>query len=164
MISKILKWCLRIILKLVPSGAYKITCKIYRFLGYNIHNSSRLCSSVEILGNMNLEVGNDTFIGHHTFIAGAGKICIGAFCDISSFVKIINGTHHIAVDEIRSAGIGYSDDIIIEDGVWIGFGAMILPGVHIGSGAVIGAGSVVTKNVAAKSIVAGNPAKIIRLL
>lgn len=50
-------------------------------------------------------------------------------------------------------------DVVIGDGVWIGFRAIILPGVKIGEGAVIGAGSVVTKNVEPYAIVAGNPAK-----
>lgn len=55
-----------------------------------------------------------------------------------------------------------SKPIIIEDKVWIGFGVTILKGVHIGEGAVIGAQSVVTKDVPAWTIVAGNPARIIK--
>lgn len=50
-------------------------------------------------------------------------------------------------------------DVIIGDYVWIGYGALVLPGVTIGEGAVVGAGSVVTKDVEAYSIVAGNPAR-----
>lgn len=53
--------------------------------------------------------------------------------------------------------------VVIGDDVWIGARVIILPGVHIGSSSVIGAGSVVTKNVAPGSIVAGNPAKLIRM-
>lgn len=53
--------------------------------------------------------------------------------------------------------------IIIGDDVWIGSRVIILPGVHVGNGAVIGAGSVVTKNVEPYSIVAGNPAKLVRM-
>jgi acetyltransferase-like isoleucine patch superfamily enzyme len=55
-----------------------------------------------------------------------------------------------------------SAPIIIEDKVWIGFGVTILKGVRIGEGAVIGAMSVVTKNVPAWSVVAGNPAKVVK--
>jgi len=50
-------------------------------------------------------------------------------------------------------------DVIVGDRVWIGYGALVLPGVTIGEGAVVGAGAVVTKNVEAFSIVAGNPAR-----
>lgn len=52
--------------------------------------------------------------------------------------------------------------VIIEDNVWIGEKTSILPGVHIGQGSIIGANSVVTKDVPAYSVVAGNPAKIIK--
>lgn len=53
-------------------------------------------------------------------------------------------------------------DTIIEDGVWIGMRCVIMPGVHIGEGAVIGMGSIVTKDVPAYAVVAGNPAKVIK--
>ena len=57
-----------------------------------------------------------------------------------------------------------SESIIIEDDAWIGAGAILLPGVVIGAGSIVGAGSVVTKDVAPFSIVAGIPAKMIRML
>jgi acetyltransferase-like isoleucine patch superfamily enzyme len=53
--------------------------------------------------------------------------------------------------------------IIVDDEAWLGYGALILDGVHIGTGAVIGAGSVVTKEIPAGSIAAGNPAKVIKM-
>lgn len=53
-------------------------------------------------------------------------------------------------------------DIVVDDDVWIGYNSLILSGIHIGQGAVIAAGSVVTKDIAPYSIVAGNPAKLIR--
>lgn len=52
--------------------------------------------------------------------------------------------------------------VVIEDDVWIGFNVLILKGVHIGRGAIVGAGSVVTKNVPAFSVVAGNPARVVK--
>ena len=57
-----------------------------------------------------------------------------------------------------------SRPIIVGDNVWIGTRAIILPGVTIGDGAVIGAGAVVTKDVPARSVAAGNPARILRTL
>ncbi|WP_425320283.1 DapH/DapD/GlmU-related protein [Paenibacillus xylanexedens] len=52
--------------------------------------------------------------------------------------------------------------MVIEDGAWIGSGAIILPGVTIGKGSVIGAGSVVTKNIPANVIAVGNPCRVLR--
>ena len=85
------------------------------------------------------------------------KIIIGSNCDISDRVSIFCGTHEI--DEIgpRVAGNGIGKDIFIGNGVWIGYGALILPGVKIGDKAVIAAGSVVHKDVPAYTIVGGNP-------
>ncbi len=59
---------------------------------------------------------------------------------------------------------GYSEEkqIVVGDDVWLGYGAIILPGVTIGDGAIIGAGTVVTKDVPPYAIVGGNPAKVIR--
>ena len=54
--------------------------------------------------------------------------------------------------------------VIIDDNVWIGEGAMIMPGVHVGNGAIIAANSVVTKDIPAYSVAAGIPAKIIKTM
>ena len=59
-------------------------------------------------------------------------------------------------------GVKFYPQTVIEDDVWVGARALILPGVKIGKGSVIAAGSVVAKNVEPYSIVAGNPAKLIR--
>lgn len=59
---------------------------------------------------------------------------------------------------------GYNEprEVVIEEDVWIGARAIILPGVRIGRGSVIGAGSVVTKDIPARSVVGGNPARVVR--
>jgi len=72
------------------------------------------------------------------------------------------GSHEIAIESERSAGIGFSKSIIIDDGVWIGFGATVLPGVKIGKNSIIGAGSIVNKTIPPYTIAAGNPCKIIK--
>jgi maltose O-acetyltransferase len=105
-----------------------------------------------------LYIGNNTFIGDETFIVGGDStVTIGENCDISSRVNIITGTHKVGTIE-HAAGEGYSENIIIEDGVWIGCGATILHGVTIGKGSVIAAGSVVTKNIPSGVLAAGVPA------
>ncbi len=105
------------------------------------------------------------------------QLKIGKFCSIARDVKIVvGGEHHLdwvttypfsklwpkpvpseSPDVVHSKG-----DVIIMNDVWIGTGALILSGVTIHDGAVIGAGSVVTKDVPAYAIVAGNPARLLR--
>ncbi len=101
------------------------------------------------------------------------KLQIGHFCSIAPNVAFIAGADHYTdristfpfltkyVDGNTLEGLS-KGDIIVEDDVWLGYGATILSGVHIGQGAVIAAGSVVAKDVPPYAIVGGVPAKIIK--
>jgi len=115
--------------------------------------------------NSSLSIGERTSIGELNNIrASGGKIVIGKKCLISQHISIIAANH--------TAGIGnYIMDqpwseknnfVIIGDDVWIGCGAIILPGVKIGNGAIIGAGSIVTADVEENAIVVGSPAKFVK--
>lgn len=107
-----------------------------------------------------LFIGDNTFIGDETLITGGGsKVIIGKNCDISTRVNIVTGTHKLG-NINQAAGEGYSEDIIIEDGVWVGFGVTIIHGVTIGKGSIIAAGSVVTTNIPSGVLAAGVPAKV----
>ena len=100
-----------------------------------------------------LSIGENTFIGDETIITGGkSNVTIGKNCEISSRVSIVTGTHKIGNIE-HAAADGYSEDIIIEDGVWVGYGVTILHGVTIGKGSIIGAGSVVTTIISSASFV-----------
>ena len=124
-----------------------------------------------------IKIGRDCYVGESSRLWSALEITIGNRVLIAHGVNIFdNLTHPISADarhrhylEIISTGFprdpSYALDekrIVIEDDVWIGASAIILPGVSIGEGAIVGAGSVVTKDVPSYTIVAGNPAKIIR--
>jgi len=69
---------------------------------------------------------------------------------------------HLLQAEPRIQGWEVAKPIVIEDNVWLGGGAILLPGVTIGRNAVVGAGAVVPRNVPANTVVAGNPARVIR--
>ena len=86
-------------------------------------------------------------IGHHVMIGPA--------------VQIYTAAHPIQA-EARIRGWEVTKPIVIEDKVWLGGGAILLPGVQIGRNAVVGAGAVVTRSVPANTVVAGNPARVIR--
>jgi len=76
-------------------------------------------------------------------------------------VQIYAAAHALEA-EARNQGWEVARPIVIEDNVWLGGGAIVLPGVRIGRNAVVGAGAVVTRDVAANTVVAGNPARVIR--
>jgi len=108
-------------------------------------------------------IGDHTWIGQNCFLHGGGGIKIGKAVGIGPMVKILTSTHK---EEELSKPIIFCDlefkEVVIEDGCDIGIGSIILPGVKIGEGSIIGAGSVVTKDVEPYTVVAGNPARILR--
>lgn len=120
-------------------------------------------------------IGEYCYVGEQTRIWSAKSITIGDRVLISHQVNIFdNDTHpinrklrHEQFRHIITSGqpktISLNErPVVIHNDVWIGCAAIILPGITIGEGAIVGAGSVVTKSVPPWTIVAGNPAKIIR--
>jgi acetyltransferase-like isoleucine patch superfamily enzyme len=111
-----------------------------------------------------VEIGNDTYIGHNVHIVAANRVSIGKNVLIADRVFISDCSHGAGDTlsipplerEIHSKG-----PVVIEDNVWIGENAVILPNVRVGTGAVVGANSVVTCNVAPFVAVAGVPARVI---
>ena len=112
--------------------------------------------------NPKVYIGDDTVIGRHCMITAKNLIRIGSNVLMGANVQVIDHNHGIAKDSIIRTQRATIEHVIIEDDVWIGHGAIILPGISIGKGAIVAAGSVVTKDVAALSIVGGNPAGFIK--
>lgn len=135
-------------------------------MGATLGNRSVIYSSIRISRKVNVSIGHETFVGSRSvFVGGAGSsVSIGDHCDISDNVHFVTGTHEIDPVGKRAAGEGFAKDIFVGDGVWIGYNALILPGVTIGAKAIIAAGTVVHKDVAAETIVAGSPMRLIRTL
>ncbi len=123
---------------------------------------------------INIHTGNDVIINMNCTFVDNNRIDIGSNVLIASDVKMYTATHstrvaeRTATPEQREASGGFcvtlSRPIKIEDDVWIGGGAIILPGVTIGRGAVIGAGSVVVKDIPSNTIAVGNPARPIKTI
>ena len=105
----------------------------------------------------NVKIGERVYINTGCLMMSAGGISIGDDTQIAANVQLISNNH-----DLHNRQVITCRPINIGKNVWIGAGATILPGVTIGDNAVIGAASVVTKNVMANTIVAGNPAKLIK--
>lgn len=114
------------------------------------------CMISTIKQNAEIRIGNNCgFSG--TVIASALKITIGNNVRCGANTLITDSDWH--AEDYRS---GSNKEIIIEDNVWLGYGVKVLKGVHIGENTLIGAGSIVTHNIPANVIAAGNPCKIIK--
>lgn len=122
-----------------------------------------------------LRIGDYCFVGPRTRIQSAKCIHIGSRVLIAHDVNIMDNNSHPLDSTERHRDFarfllnGLADKIdlserkiVIEDDVWIGFGATILKGVTIGRGAIIGADTVITKNVAPYSVMVGNPARFVK--
>ncbi|MEA2482715.1 MAG: hypothetical protein QOC55_662 [Thermoleophilaceae bacterium] len=111
-----------------------------------------------------VSVGAKTVMGQECTISAFQSVKIGRECVIADRVMFIDFDHGVVEVErpIRLQGI-YKRDVDVGNNVWIGYGACILRGVTVGDNAVIGTNAVVTKDVPANAVVAGLPAKVIRM-
>ena len=130
-----------------------------------IHPRVRVC----LYKWMGIKIGTNVFIGVDCFLDDHYPKMIEIGNNVTISFRVIMAAHDESKrkDSGKVAGFTHSSmstvkKIRIEDGVYIGTGAILLPGVTIGKGAVIGAGAVVTKDIPPKVIAAGNPAKVLR--
>lgn len=110
---------------------------------------------------INLHIGKRVFINSCCCFQDQGGIYIADDVQIGHGVKLVTLNHGKAPQDRTTV---YPEPINIEENVWIGSGAIVLPGVRIGKNAIVGAGSVVTKDVPEGAVVAGNPARILENL
>jgi acetyltransferase-like isoleucine patch superfamily enzyme len=139
-------------------------------LGDNVNLSGRSCfyfmSGMD--SRPSIYVGGNTFIGNGCTFSCAKRISIGSHCLISAGVRIHDNDGH-PIDPVRRR-VGEpirsdeSAEVSIEDNVWIGAQATIMKGVTIGENSVVATGAIVTQAVPANSIVAGNPARVVKEL
>jgi acetyltransferase-like isoleucine patch superfamily enzyme len=106
-----------------------------------------------------IHIGNGTYLNRNTEIVAAQRVTIGRDCMIARDVIIMDTDQH----ELPGRGL-VARPVEIGNGVWIGTRAIVLKGVTIGHGAVVAAGSVVTKDVPPRTVVAGVPARVIQSL
>lgn len=111
--------------------------------------------------------GQHTYLGDHVYlnflcvILDNNEVRIGDHVMVGPHVQMYTAAHPLQA-EARNRGLEVAKPIVIDDNVWIGGGAILLPGVTVGRNAVVGAGAVVSRNVPANTVVVGSPARVVR--
>jgi len=111
-----------------------------------------------------ISIGAKTVVGQECTISAFRHVSIGRECVIADRVMLIDFDHGAAEVErpVRLQGI-YKRDVRVGNNVWIGYGACILRGVTVGDNAIVGTSAVVTRDVPANAVVAGVPARVVRM-
>lgn len=123
----------------------------------NIGEGSRVMPSIKVVRGNSVKIGKNVVIMYNCLMMAAGTITIEDDAQVAANVQLISNNH-----DIHDRKILVCKPVVLKKNCWIGAGASILPGVTVGENAIVGAGSVVTKDVEANTIVAGNPAKVIK--
>jgi maltose O-acetyltransferase len=111
----------------------------------------------------NIFAGDNLFLNFNCIILDCARVTFGDNVFLAPNVQIYTAYHPVIASE-RIKGPEYAAPITIGNNVWLGGGVIVCPGVTIGDNTTIGAGSVVTKNIPANVVAAGNPCKVIREL
>ena len=109
----------------------------------------------------NIHIGDCVYINFSCTIFDNNKVQISNHVMIGPFVQIYTAAHPLQAED-RIKGIETAAPIVVEENAWIGGAAIVLPGVRIGRNAVVGAGAVVIRDVAANTVVVGNPARVVK--
>ena len=112
-------------------------------------------------GGKHVRLGNYVYANFNLTLVDDGHIDIGDNVMFAPNVTVITATHPV-LPALREKGLQFNVDVKICNNVWIGAGAIIMPGITVGENSVVGAGSVVTKDVPPNTVVVGNPARVLR--
>jgi maltose O-acetyltransferase len=108
----------------------------------------------------NIELGERVYFNFNCIVLDVCKVTVGDYSQIGSGVQILTPLHPLNAELRRKQE--YGAPVTIGSDVWVGSGAIILPGVNIGSRTVVGAGSVVSRSLPANVLALGNPCRVIR--
>ena len=140
-----------------PVAAQAVLAQLLGKIGNEVHIKPPLFVDY----GFNISIGAGTFINYGLVALDVAAITIGNDVQIGPNVQLLTPTHPID-PALRRAKYEAAQPIVIGDNVWLGGGAIILPGVTIGANSVIGAGAVVTRDIPPNVVAAGNPARVLR--
>jgi acetyltransferase-like isoleucine patch superfamily enzyme len=145
-----------------------VRAALLRSLGYDIRRGVAVLGNVHIVGSHHaperLRIGPGSIVGPDVTFCLDAAITVGSAVSIGPRVLLYTATHSLGPGSRRMHLGVAAQPIVIEDGVWVSLAAVILPGVRLGKGCVVAAGAVVTQDVPANVLVAGNPARIVESL
>lgn len=137
--------------------------RLLKSAGATIGERVRVGPGVKILGPSGLTIGDRTGVARDACLDARGGLTIGADTMVGFESVLLSLTHRYDnVDMLLSDQGHEAQSITVGSDVWLGARAFVLPGVEIGDSAIVGTASVVTRPVAANTIVAGSPAKVLR--
>ncbi|MGN6764704.1 MAG: sugar O-acetyltransferase [Rhizobiaceae bacterium] len=146
--------------RLSYDDADRIRAMFGELIGKELDSTVRLIPPLYATGGDNTRIGRNVFINQNCTMYDLGGIDIADDVMIGPNVSLITSGHPVAPSQ-RRAGVTASP-IVIQRNVWIAANVTVIGGVTIGENSVVAAGSVVTKDVPADTLVGGNPAKVIR--
>ncbi len=123
----------------------------------NIGENSRVMPPVTVVRGNSVKIGKNVVIMNNALFMAAGGITIEDDVLVAANAQLISNNH-----DLHDHAVLTCKPVLLKHNCWIGAGATILPGVTVGENAVVGAGAVVTKDVEDNTIVAGNPARVIK--
>lgn len=149
-------------------GVYLHACPQGIFIGdetFVMHGTELHVYNFRGLPHSGIWVGRNCFLGEFCLIRGQGGVHIGDSVLLAPRVQMLAVNHRFDDPSrpVMQQGIS-AQGIVVEDGAWVGAGAILLDGVRVGAGAVIGAGAVVTRDVPPRTLAVGTPARVARAL
>jgi acetyltransferase-like isoleucine patch superfamily enzyme len=155
--------------RVLPEFAFpRVRARLLALAGCDVRRGVSVLGFVHLNGlpgcARNLRVGSGCIIAPEVAFGLDAPITLGKNVSIGPRVTLHTATHLVGAQSRRMQVDPEAKAIVVEDGAWVGLGAMILAGVRVARGAVVAAGAVVTRDVPANALVAGNPAEVIERL